>query len=216
MKFCLLLVFTLAIHCAFGQVYSPYPYNSGGSQTTFPSDLWHEGKIILETSDTLRGNVKYDLQNDILQYELAGKLETFSARKVLFFEIFDKTVKRYRQFYSLPYATPGGYKASIFFELLSEGKMTLLCRESLEYRNTTNSYYSYGYGSTTRIILVNKFFLLNERGAIETFSGKKNDLIDLMGRQGETVEKFIKSNKLKIDHKYDLAEVVNYYNSLFK
>ncbi|HRI80198.1 MAG TPA: hypothetical protein PLR06_11750 [Cyclobacteriaceae bacterium] len=214
MKTGLIFMLTMTISAAFPQLY-PYNSSSGGNYT-FPSEMWHEGKLILESGDTLRGNIKYDLQNDILQYEWSGKLETFSARKVLFFEIFDKTVKRYRPFYSLPYATPGGYKATVFFELLSEGKITLLCRESLETRSMTNSYYGYGYGSSTRIVLVNKFFLLNERGIIEPFSGRKSDLVDLMGRQSEEVEKFIKSNKLKVDQKYDLAQVVNYYNSLFK
>ena len=180
----------------------------------FPSDLWHEGKIVLEEGDTLRGNVKYDLQNDLLQFEKGGSLESFTARKVLFFEIFDKTVKRYRQFYSLPYTTSGQYKAPVFFELVSEGKMTLLCRESLEYRSYPSSFYY--YGSTNRLVLVNKFFLLNEKGFIEPFNGKKSDLIYLMGNQGDPVERYMKTNKLNIDHKYEFAQVVDYYNSLFK
>ena len=180
----------------------------------FPSDLWHEGKIVLEEGDTLRGNVKYDLQNDLLQFEKGGGLESFTARKVLFFEIFDKTVKRYRQFYSLPYTTSGQYKAPVFFELVSEGKMTLLCRESLEYRSYPSSFYY--YGSTNRLVLVNKFFLLNEKGFIEPFNGKKSDLIYLMGNQGDPVERYMKTNKLNIDHKYEFAQVVDYYNSLFK
>lgn len=179
----------------------------------FPSDFWHEGKIVLESGDTLTGNVKYDLQNDLLQFEKSNKLESFTARKVLFFEIFDKTVKRYRQFYSIPYAGAGGYKAPIFFELLSEGKMTLLCREALEYRNYPNSFYY--YGSSSRLVLVNKFYFLTEKGTIEIFSGKKNDLIYMMGNKGDMVEKYIKTNKLKMDAKYGLADAVNYYNSLF-
>ncbi len=180
----------------------------------FPSDLWHEGKIILEEGDTLKGNVKYDLQNDLLQYEKANGLESYTARKVLYFEIFDKTVKRYRQFYSLPYITSGQYKAPVFFELVSEGKMTLLCREALEYRSYPSSFYY--YGSTNRLVLVNKFFFLNEKGVIEPFNGKKGDLIYLMGNMGDPVEKYMKTNKLNIDQKYEFAQIVDYYNSLFK
>ncbi len=178
----------------------------------FPSDYWHEGKIVLEAGDTIRGNIKYDLQNDLLQFEKDGRLESFSARKAIFFEIFDKTSKRYRDFYSLPYAATGVYKAPIFFELLSEGKMTLLCRESIEFKSYPNSFYY--YGSTTRLVLVNKYFLLKDNGTIEPFVGKRNDLIYLMGNKGETVEKFIKTNKLSVDNKYQFAEIVSYYNSL--
>jgi len=180
----------------------------------FPSDFWHEGKMVLEDGDTLRGNIKYDLQNDLLQLESNNRLESFTARKVLFFEIFDKTIKRYRQFYSLPYTTSGQYKAPVFFELLSEGKITLLCREALEYRNYPSTFYY--YGSTTRLVLVNKFFLLKDNGTIEPFIGKRSDFIDLLGNQGEPVEKYMKGNKLNVDDKYEFAQIVSYYNSLYK
>jgi hypothetical protein len=99
------------------------------SAQQFAFELWHEGKLILDSGDTLRGKIKYDLQSDLLQYqtnEQPPKLESYTARKVLFFEIFDGTVKRYRIFYSLPYSTAGQYKAPVFFELLEEGKLTVL------------------------------------------------------------------------------------------
>jgi hypothetical protein len=51
----------------------------------------------------LKGNIKYDLQQDLVQYGVADQRTTaFSARKVLFFEIFDTSVRKYRQFFALP------------------------------------------------------------------------------------------------------------------
>lgn len=187
---------------------------SGVCAQKFPSDFWHEGKIVLEEGDTLRGNVKYSMQNDLLQFESGGRLESFSARKVQFFEIFDQTVKRYRQFYSIPYTTSGEYRAPVFFELLSEGRMTLLCREALEIRTTSSPYYY--YGSSSRLVLVNKFFLLKDNGNIEPFVGKKSDFVYLTGNKGELVEKYMKANKLNVDNKYQFAQIVDYYNSLYK
>ncbi|HQQ98305.1 MAG TPA: hypothetical protein PLX35_13635 [Cyclobacteriaceae bacterium] len=178
----------------------------------FPSDFWHEGKIVLETGDTLHCNIKYDLQNDIIQSELNGRLESFTPRKAVFFEIFDKTSKRYRSFYALPYSATGQYRATIFFELLAEGKMTLLSRESIEFRNYPSSFYY--YGSTSRMVLVNKYFLLKENGEIQAFTGRRNDLLELMGRQEDAVQKYIKANKLSIENKYQFADIVKYYNSL--
>ncbi len=163
----------------------------------FPSDFWHEGKIVLETGDTLHCNVKYDLQNDIIQSELNGRLESFTPRKAVFFEIFDKTSKRYRSFYSLPYSATGQYRATIFFEL---------------FRNYPSSFYY--YGSTSRMVLVNKYFLLKENGEIQAFTGRRNDLLELMGRQQDAVQKYIKANKLSIENKYQFADIVKYYNSL--
>jgi hypothetical protein len=189
-------------------------YPTTAPRQQFPSDLWHEGKIILDTGDTLKGTVKYDLQNDLLQFQAKNKNETYTSRKVLLFEIFDGTQKQYRQFYSLPYAATGQYKAPVFFELLEEGKITLLCREGIEYRTYSNPYYY--YGSYSRMVLVYKYFLLEENGEIREFNEKKNDWLQLMGNKGEEVQKYAKTNRLSFDDKDELSKIVAYYNSLFQ
>ena len=88
---------------------------STASAQQFAFELWHTGKVVLDTGDTLRGLLKYDLDKDILQVQANNKLESYTARKVLLFEIFDETVRRYRNFYSFPYALAGQYKAPVFF-----------------------------------------------------------------------------------------------------
>ena len=178
----------------------------------FPFEFWHEGKIVLETGDTLKGSIKYDLQSDLLQFLQEGKLDSYTARKVTFFEIFDQTTKRYRQFYSIPYTTSAAYKAPVFFELLTEGKMTLLCRENLEYRSYSNSFYS--YGTSSRLVLVYHYFLLNERGDIDSFAGKRVDLLRLMGNKSDQVEKYMKANKLDLTDRREFTQIIQYYNSL--
>lgn len=187
---------------------------TNASAQKFPSDLWHEGKIVLLEGDTLRGNVKYDLQQDLVQYVVADQRTTaFSARKVLFFEIYDNSVRRYRQFFALPYSNTGtSYKAPVFFELLEEGKMTLLSRESVEYRTYNSPYYM---GSYSRLVLVYKYFFLNEDGNIDEFTGNKNDLLNLMRNKSEEVEKYMKENKLRYEDKYDFTKIIAFYNSLY-
>jgi hypothetical protein len=180
----------------------------------FAFEYWHTGRAVLDTGDTLRGNIKYELQSDILQVQANKKLESFTARKVLFFEIFDETVKRYRTFYSLPFSQAGQYKAPVFFELLEEGKLTVLCRESLEYRTTSSSFYY--YGNYTRLVLVYKYFILKENGDIEEFNGKKNDWYELMRNKVDEVESYVKSNRLDFNDKYELGRIIAYYNSLYK
>ena len=179
----------------------------------WPFELWHEGRIVLLEGDTLKGLVKYDLQQDLVQYNAPDKkIEAYTARKVLFFEIFDVTVRKYRQFFALPYSTTSGYRTPIFFELLSEGEITLLARELLENRTFSSPYY---IGSYTRVVLVNMYYFLSDTGVIEEFSGKRNDLLNKMGKRAEKVEAYVKENKLKYDEKYDLARIISYYNSLF-
>jgi hypothetical protein len=177
-------------------------------------ELWHDGKMVLVSGDTLKGLIKYDLQQDLVQYNnKKGNIQAYTARKILFFEIFDSTVEQYRQFYALPYASSSGYRAPVFFELLAEGKMTLLTRESLEYRTVSSPYY---YGSYNRLVLIYRYYLLEENGTIVEFVGKKNELMNLMGKRADAVEDYMKQNKLKLDDRYDFAKIVAYYNSFFK
>ena len=90
----------------------------------FPHEIWHEGKIVLNSKDTIYGDVKYDLQNDLIQININKTIQTYSAHKILFFEIFDATGDYFRQLYSLPYQVKPNYKVPILFELLYEGPMT--------------------------------------------------------------------------------------------
>lgn len=181
----------------------------------WPFELWHDGKVVLLQGDTLTGLVKYDLSQDLVQVAAAdGKNpDAFTARKVLFFEIYDAVVARYRQFYTLPFATVGGYKAPVFFELLAEGKMTLLAREFLESKTVTSPYY---FGSYSQIVLSHHYYFLKEDGAIDQFTGSRNDFIDLFDKKSKEVEKYIKTNRLKFGEKDDMTKIVSYYNSLFE
>ena len=63
-------------------------------------------------------------------------------------------------------------------------------------------------------MLVYKFYFLDEKGKIAEFNGNKADLLNLMGRKSDDVEKYIKEHKLKVDDKYDFARIVAYYNSI--
>lgn len=198
----LLLVFLMSIACL-----------ANAKAQEFAFEYWHEGKLVLESGDTLSGLIKYDMQTDLIQFKANDRLETYTARKMLYLEIYDQTVRRYRRMYSLPYNTSGEYRAPVIFELLVEGKITLLCREALEYKTVSSAFYY--YGNYTRLVLVNKYFLLQENGNIVPFEGKRNDWLDLMGKRKEEVQKFAKRNRLDFDEKYDLSRIIDYYNSLF-
>lgn len=177
-------------------------------------ELWHDGKVVLASGDTLTGLVKYDMQQDLVQFNnKRGSVEALTARKVLFIEIFDTTIGQYRQFFSLPYNATTGYKTPVFFELLADGKLTLLVRESLEYRTYTSPYY---FGSYTRLVMIYKFYFLKENGDITEFKGKKADLLDLMGKYAKEVDEYMKENKLKLDERDDFMKAVTHYNSFFK
>lgn len=181
----------------------------------WPFELWHEGKIVLTSGDTLKGILKYDLQQDLVQFSYKNdkRVEAYTPRKVLLFEIFDATVSQYRNFFSLPYSATTSYGTLSFFELLTEGKLTLLCREALEFRTVNSPYF---YGSYSRLVLVYRYFFMDEKGKITEFTGKRLELMNMMGRHAQEVDKYIRVNRLRMDNKDDFVKIIAYYNSLFK
>lgn len=183
----------------------------------FPSETWHEGKVVLIDRETHKGLVKYDLETDIVQVNTNKTIQTFSSKKILYFEIFDKTVESYRQFYALPYTVSPGYKTPILFEVLHEGTpLSLLAREAIT--TETVPQYSYYYGRSnyfSRYKLVYEFYYFNEKTGIRRYNMKKSTLLRIMQRKSSEVKKFINENNLRVDRRRDLERITSYYNSLW-
>jgi len=181
----------------------------------FPSEVWHEGKVVLISGDTVMGLLKYNLESDLIQVNTNNVMQTYSSRKIIFYEIFDVTVDNFRQFYALPYNVKPNYKVPIIFEVLYEGPLTLLARESIVLENnpTYNSYYRSNH---TRRKLVYNYYFLNQREGISRYGGKKKDLIFIMRRKSNEVKKFMKKNHLRHDKRTDLIKITTYYNNLIE
>jgi hypothetical protein len=183
---------------------------SGFSQT-FPSDIWHEGKLVLVSEETFTGKVKYDLTKGIVQVEVGEKIYTFSAKSIFHFEIYDTTSESYREFYVLPYGLLSSYKTPVIFEVLIEGNITLLSREYVAIENIQNPY---SLGSYTKEVLVYDYFFLNQNGDIIKYTMKKKDLYNAVSKRQKEVIEFMKAKRLHHDKRNDLVRVIAFYNAL--
>ena len=187
----------------------------------FPSELWHTGKLVLLSEDTIIGKIKYDLQNDAVQINVRNVLQTYSARKILYFEIFDETIDSYRHFYALPYQVQKDYEIPLIFEVLYEGHLSLLVREEIvtesvpQYNTYPYSYYGNSpYTNQRRARLNYKYYFLDERGGIRNYTMKKSELMTFFKKHHQQVKQYIKKNNLKHDRMRDLVRVTAYYNAL--
>jgi len=190
---------------------------SNTSAQDFPSELLHEGKVTLANGDTLSGKIKYDLENDLIQIVYKGTIQTYSARKLMYFTIYDNTVDMYRSFYSIPYEIQPNYERPLLFEVLFEGRLSLLAREKIV--TETVPQYSYAYRSSvnmTRTKLEYEFFFLDQKGNFVKYDLKKPQLYELMSRKEPQIKSYIKKNKLKTDSRRDLVRITAYYNALLE
>jgi len=188
----------------------------------FPSQVWHEGKIVLSSGEVYGGKVKYDLETNVVQLQ-SQNIETFSATTVERFEIFDEFYGGIRTFYSLPYAVNSDYKVPIFFELLVQGEeITLLCREYITTdsrgmgRGMYNPMYMnpmYGMPMMNSSRLAFDFYFLEDSG-IQKYGQKKKELLEKMDDKSDEVKLFIRKNRLSHDKRGDLLRITAYYNQL--
>ena len=183
----------------------------------FPSELLHEGKVTLINGDTLAGKIKYDLENDLIQIVVNNTIQTFSARKIAYFSIYDASVEMFRTFYSIPYEIQPNYEIPLLFEVLYEGSLSLLAREAIV--TETVPQYSYAYRSSvnmTRTKLAYEFYFLDQKGNFMKYNNKKPELYELMKRKEPQIKSYIKKNKLKTDSRRDLVRITAYYNALLE
>jgi hypothetical protein len=179
-------------------------------------NYWHIGKIYLDTGDTLAGNLKYNLSNEIIQIEQSNTLQTFTARKVLSFEFFDRSEQRDRAFYTLPFAKVANYKTPVFFELLLESDpITVLSREALVTQTSVmNNPYAIGApGIPVRQTFVKtSFFFLNKSGKLKPYDGTKKDLMIHLQDREKDIKDYLKNNRVRFDSKQDIVAIIDFYN----
>lgn len=180
----------------------------------FSNEVWHDGFLVTTEEDTLKGLIKYDMEANIVQLIVnKSKVRTFSSHKIFYFEIFDKVVKNYRQFYSIPYEVNYNYTIPIIFEVLYEAPLSLLSREAVVQENVPNSSV-YWSGTITQDKMMNTFYFLDKKGNIQLYTGKRSELLTIMARKGNDVKNFIKKNNLKTDEVRDLIRITAFYNSI--
>jgi len=191
---------------------------------------WPKGRIVLTSGDTLMGPITYHRSEDIIRVTLAdGSIQAYAPVNVSSFTVTDERSRVWQTF--KPYLWNRGndysdYKAPAFFELLSEGKYTLVKREilttrSLNYGPMYAGYgryydpYGYGYGNMRQqTIIQDLFYIYNPKGNIIALRNPKRDLDDLFGNKDREMKDFVKRNNLEYDNARDLARIVGHFNSL--
>ena len=181
----------------------------------FSSRMFHKGWLVTEDQDTLRGDVKYDMETNAVQVIVGNeKVKTFSSKKILFFEIYDNLLKTYRQFYSIPYQIETNYKVPVLFEVLYEGKTSLLVREKIVMTTDPYSQAYFNGPAATSERLSFTYYFVDTSGNMEMYNGRKNHLFEILDENSNQVKEYVKTNKLKTDEMRDIVRITAFYNSL--
>jgi hypothetical protein len=160
-----------------------------------------------------------------------GSVQAFAPVNVSSFTVTDAQNRLSQTF--RPYLWNRGndysdYKAPAFFELLTEGKYTLVKREMLTSRS--QSYYSpmyaggygryydpyaYSYGGPRyQTVIMDLFYLYTPDQKIIALRNPKRDLEDMFRGHAKVMREYVKRNNLTYSNARDLALIVNHFNNL--
>jgi hypothetical protein len=191
----------------------------------FSKDLWHDGEVDLFSGETVRGKIKYDLDNNSLQVITGGKVRSFSSYQVESFQFFDDLQKTSRSFFTLPYKKSGNYESPVFFELLYEGsRLTLLNREVFVQRaiGAANPW-GWGWwgpprmGMGTTVVQLDSYYVLNmEKEEVIKIGDQRSDWLPLMKDFREEISEFMRTNRLSVTERKDVLKIMAYYDELIK
>lgn len=190
----------------------------------FPSQEWHKGAVELTNETFVVGEIKYDLEHDAVQVQVNGTTKTYSSQQVASFKIRPKMQRDFRHFFTLPYLNKTGHKRPRFFEVIVEGKATLLAREyvatvtagnsRLGRRSGLNDPNNRNLGGFTRTILAHRLYIVNLDGDIQELTSRKKDLFSILKGHNDDLKAFIKQERIKLDKVGDMARLVSHYNSI--
>lgn len=190
-----------------------YPMGSLHGQI---KDWWHYGSLYLVNGDTKEGYMQYDTDLNYLLIKQNRAIMAYNPQQVASYEIYDLEQKQHRLFYSLPYQDKNR-KTHQFFELIKEGELILLSRETWIAHMRPADPLAGNFNQVpfdTELVKGDQFYILQNNNKLIRFWGNKKELLALMEDRAGEVENFIHNQKLDLNRRNDLVRVLHFYEEL--
>lgn len=169
---------------------------------TDPESNWNSGKVELQNGEWLSGELNFNAELGLLEFNLDGVTTVLSAQKVASFYFFDYQANRMRNFVVESFK----YNDSLvptFFELLVDGRIRLLGREQIirvpfqEEKQKRNVYY-----------------FQQPTGEIVKYKGRLKQIYKMLNDRHEDVAFFVNRVKWYNFDEKPVVELFRYCNSL--
>ena len=173
-------------------------------------ETWHLGELQLIDDSVIEGEFRYDLLTETIQLlNENNKVQTFTTQQVFSLTLYDQEVNGIRNILVLPYINESGYERPKLFEVIVEGKATLLARG-----------YFVKWGDPQHPMTLSKhayifdgMFIMNEDGEINKILLQRANVANQFGDQQAKLKKFMKKERLKLDDLPDVTKLFEYYNN---
>ncbi|MEM6841570.1 MAG: hypothetical protein AAF632_05055 [Bacteroidota bacterium] len=181
--------------------------------TSFPqSGVWCTGKVKLDNDVVLEGEISYDLKFEAIQIKTGELVQTYTAENIVDFEIFDPIKYRHRKYVAVDHSMKEGYKRKTFFEVLSDGKITILRKSKYVRRPRVTEDYRAPHVYLNAVCRHTYYvYHQNKFTEIEDFQAQ---IIPLMNSHEQEVSAYVEKCRLKLREIHEQMRVINLYNQL--
>ena len=215
----------------FTQLFLVYFLSEAQAQYRSAIDVqeWPKGKVVLVSGDTLYGALTYYRTQDVINVlHEDGALSSLSPVNVEYFVAQEMPSGRSYTFRTLRWDMGKAYsdfKKPTFFEVLNQGALTLIMRESYIRRDAGNmsglrnnyfydpAFYQTGGANFTDQVR-ELYYILLPNGEIVGLRNLRKDLHALFGDKSKEVKSYVKSNKLDYEKPHQLVAIINYFNTI--
>lgn len=188
----------------------------GQPQDRLALNEWHNGALVLNSHDVVRGKVKYNHIYDAVLLEAEGKVSTYAASQVIYFYYIHHSSGVVYQYTTLPYFSriDSTYQRNYFFEILLQGEVLYLRKANkkaplienknrqkvLPKLNVDKSCYDYYMLYNEKVVCINNF---------------TEDALPLLAQNfPKSIHEFIRSKNIEDFTPHDKLVILHYYNSM--
>jgi hypothetical protein len=186
--------------------------HSGIEGSPFFNDDWATGLVTLADGRTFKDmSLKYNVYTDEVYFkDQGGETRAFSNPVSEFKIISTENGNSGSKDFKSGYTIIPGYTAKSFFQVLSEGTVQLLKK----YRRVVSETTGIDLGTVTKKFTDKESYYMIISGTATLVKKDKKAILTLLNNKQTELEAYIKAHKLDLKNDDDLANLVNYYNSI--
>lgn len=174
--------------------------------------VWCTGKITLKNNVVLEGEVSYDLKFEAIKIKTNNLVRTYTAETIADFEMFDPIKYRHRKYVTVDLPMKEGYQRKTFFEVLSDGKITILRKSKYVRRPRVTEDYRAPHVYLDAVCRHTYYLYQADKFVeIEDF---ELQVLPLMNSYEEEIVDYVKQCRLKLKEIHEQMRVVHLYNQL--
>lgn len=177
---------------------------------------WNQGVIVLHSGEVIQGDLRYDQHLEVVQCQSGGITKAYTVLRVKYFRFQDQYMGIERRFIPIAFNPTSDYKHDAFFEVVTDGPITLLRKHSRWKHLAANPGFmcvNPELGFSNQVIGF-EYYVQQPEGLRKVKNFRKEFFPAIMQEHGEKINQFVRENQLKLFMMASQIIVVQYYNYL--